>query len=126
MERKSKAGWREIGGKRCYFRSKWEANYARYLEFLKHQKQILDWEHEPKTFWFDDIRRGVCSYLPDFKVIENDHKQNWIEVKGYMDARSLTKIKRFRKYYPDEILRIIDGKWFKANNKKLKWLPGWE
>jgi hypothetical protein len=28
------AAWREIGGIRKYYRSKWEANYARYLEWL--------------------------------------------------------------------------------------------
>ena len=62
-------GWREIGGKRKYFRSKWESNYARYLQFLKEHKQIEDWHHECETFWFEGIKRGVCSYLPDFKVI---------------------------------------------------------
>jgi len=40
-------------------------------------------------------------------------------VKGYYDAKSLTKIKRFRKYFPTEKLRLIDAKWFKANSKKL-------
>src|SRR5690606_8292944 len=48
-----------------FFRSSWEANYARYLNFLKSQGHIYKWEFEPDTFWFESIRRGVRSYLPD-------------------------------------------------------------
>ena len=121
------ADWREIGGRKIYCRSMWEANFARYLQFLKERKQIKDWQHEPHTFWFEEIKRGVRSYLPDFLVIENDDRGYWVEVKGFMDPKSLTKIKRFRKYYPDEILLIIDKKWFAENGKKLHSLiPGWE
>ena len=44
-----------------------------------------------------------------------------------MDPKSLTKIKRFRKYYPDHELRVIDKKWFTKNGKKLSSLiPTWE
>ena len=124
--RNSNAGWREIGGKKKYFRSKWEANYARHLEFCKKHELIIDWLHEPHTFWFEGIKRGVCSYLPDFKVImEGGH--HWVEVKGYMDARSKTKIKRLKKYYPDEKIIVIDSMWFKKNNAKMAALcSGWE
>lgn len=121
------AGWREISDQKYYFRSMWEANFARYLQFLKDQKQIKSWKHEPLTFWFEEIKRGVRSYLPDFLVIENDGRGHWVEVKGYMDPKSLTKIKRFRKYYPQQELRVIDKKWFAENGGKLAILiPGWE
>ena len=121
------AAWREIAGQKYYFRSIWENNYARYLQFLKDHKQIKDWKHEPLTFWFEEIKRGVRSYLPDFMVIENDDRGYWVEVKGYYDSKSLTKIKRFRKYYPQHELRLIDKKWFAQNGKKLHSLiPGWE
>lgn len=124
---KSKAEWRTIGGKKKYFRSKWEANYARYLEYLKSQRAILDWEHEPQTFWFEEIKRGVRSYLPDFKVHCKDGGHYFVEVKGYMDAKSKTKISRFKKYYPNEKLVVITAEWFKANSKKLKIVcPGWD
>jgi hypothetical protein len=36
----------------------------------------------------------------------------WVEVKGYMDAKSNTKLKRFRKYYPSEPIRIVGKEWF--------------
>jgi len=127
IRKKSTQGWREIGGKRCYFRSRWEANYARTLQFLKEYEKIADWEHEPETFWFEAIKRGVRSYKPDFRITELDGSHRWVEVKGYYDAKSLTKIKRFRKYYPNEQLTLIDSKWFQKNNRKMRSLiQDWE
>jgi hypothetical protein len=127
IPRSFKQSWRTIGGKRKYFRSKWEANFARYLEFLKKYGHIKDWDHEPQTFWFLQIKRGTRSYLPDFKVTENDGSHNWIEVKGYFDQKSNTKIKRFRKYYPQEKFRLVNSEWFKKHNKKMKCLiKDWE
>lgn len=121
------AGWRTVGGIKAYFRSKAEANYARYLQFQKEQGLILDWLHEPKTFWFKNILRGCRSYKPDFEAIQLDGSRIWYEVKGYYDSKSLTKIKRFRKYYPSEKLEVIDGTFFKKNKKKLKMIvKGWE
>lgn len=122
-----KQGWREIGDKKIYFRSRWEANYGRYLEFLRLRDEIEKWEHEPQTFWFEKIRKGSVTYLPDFKVTKKDGQHYWVEVKGWMDQRSLTKIKRFRKYFPNELLVIIDSKWFRINSQNLSILiPGWE
>jgi hypothetical protein len=121
-----KQSWRTIGGKRKYFRSSWEANYARWLEWQKVKGEILDWEHEPKTFWFEEIKRGTRSYLPDFKVIKLDGSHEWHEVKGWMDQKSITKIKRFRKYYPEEKLEIFDSKWFKRNKNLAYLIKDWE
>jgi len=103
----AKPGWMDIGGRRIYFRSKLERGIAILLQLLKDKGIIKDWEHEPQTFWFLEVKRGVRSYLPDFKVHKNDGSHYWIEAKGYMDAKSKTKIKRFNKYYPNEELRII-------------------
>lgn len=122
-----KAGWREIGGKNKYYRSRWEANYARYLEWLKVNKQIADWAHEPKTFWFEGIKRGTLSYLPDFWVFNLDGTEEFHEVKGWMDDRSKTKLKRMAKYYPNVKLLLIDGKYYKTLTKQLTGLiPDWE
>lgn len=126
-EKRFKQGWREVGGRKIYFRSKWEANFGRYLEWQKNHKMILDWLHEPQTFWFDGIRRGCVSYLPDFKVFKTDGTYEWIEVKGFMDSKSRTKINRFRKYFPKESLRIVGAKWYKENKKKMSALiQNWE
>jgi uncharacterized protein DUF1064 len=114
--------WETIGGKKIYCRSNWEATYATYLEWLKMKKQILEWEHEPKTFWFEQIKRGVRSYLPDFKITNLDQTHYWVEVKGYMDKKSQTKIKRFQKYYPQEKLVIRDGRWFSQFKEQLNFI----
>src|ERR1700677_1749865 len=103
----SMRGWYTIAGRKIYFRSKWEWKFALWLQSLKEKGLILEWEHEPKTFWFNEIKRGTRSYLPDFRVSMLDGFQYWIEVKGYMDAKSATKIKRFRKYYPGELLEVV-------------------
>lgn len=121
-----KAGWREIGGQRIYARSRWEANYARYLEFLKKQGSVRKWEHEPQTFWFNKIRRGARSYLPDFRVTFAGGEVQFHEVKGWMDSRSQTKIKRMRIYHPTIVLRVIGSDWFKANRSIRNIIPGWE
>lgn len=94
---------RIVGGKRKdlesdYFRSKWEANYARYLN----QKEIY-WIYENKTFWFDGVRSGTTNYTPDFYLPETDQ---WIEIKGRWDSKSKTKLRRFKKYHPDEFAKL--------------------
>lgn len=125
--RSSNAGWREIAGRNLYFRSKWECNYGRYLQWQKEKSLIQEWQHEPKTFWYEGIKRGTNNYKPDFRVDLLDGSHYWVEVKGYMDPKSETKIKRFNKYFPDEEIRVIDSKWFKRNNEKMRILvKGWE
>jgi hypothetical protein len=122
-----KAGWREIGDTRKFYRSRWEANYARYLQWLKERGEIQDWQHEPETFWFEAIKRGVRSYLPDFKVTEANGSVAYHEVKGWMDDRSRTTIRRMAKYHPHIKLIVIDGKQYRALLRQLRGLvPGWE
>lgn len=121
-----KAAWHEIGGSRKYYRSNWEANYAYYLQWLKEGGHIQEWKHEPKTFWFEGVKRGTVSYLPDFWVLENDGRESFHEVKGWMDDRSKTKIARMAKYHPQVRLIVIDGKAYQEIKKKVSSLvPGW-
>lgn len=109
-------GWARIGDFDYYFKSSWELKFALYLDFLLKNSLINDWEYEPQTFWYEKIKRGVRSYKPDFKIYRKDNTHYWVEVKGYMDPKSLTKIKRFKKYYPHEELWVVEKKWF-VNNK---------
>lgn len=119
-------GWAEIGGKRFFSRSLWERNYANYLQWQKERGEILDWEYEAQTFWFDKIKRGVRSCLPDFKVTVSSGVE-WHEVKGWMDSRSKTRLRRMKKYYPKEVVVLRDEHWFKRNGKTLAAIiPGWE
>ena len=115
-------GWRVVAGHRLYFRSAWEYRYALYLQYLKKDEKIETWEHEPQTFYFEGIKRGVTNYKPDYRINNFDGTHEWVDVKGYWDAKSLTKVKRFRKYFPQEKLTLVDAKWFKNNNVFIKFL----
>jgi hypothetical protein len=111
-----------------YFRSKMEANYARYLNLLQKMGVVESWHYEPETFWFFAIKRGTRSYKPDFKVkYKNIDAPVYVEVKGYMDSRSATKIARFRKYYRQFRLEVVGAREFTAI--KRRWasaIPAWE
>lgn len=122
-----KAGWREIGSQRIYARSRWEANIARMLEFRRMTGDLISWEHEPLTFWFEKIRRGVRSYKPDFRVVEEGKEPYFIEVKGWMDARSKTTLRRMKKYHPSVVVDVIESKRYAVIKKQLQYVvEGWE
>ena len=108
-----------------YVRSSWEANFARYLNWMKERGEIKDWKYEADTFDFP-IKRGVRSYMPDFKVWENDDKIIYYEIKGWMTQRGATAIKRFRKYYPDKKLILIEKKEYNDLSKWKRLFPNWE
>lgn len=126
MKNQSNPYSRSKGGKRAdlnniYFRSAWEANIARYYNYLG-----VKWEYEPKTFIFKNITRGSVSYTPDFYLPEED---KWIEVKGWMDGKSKTKLKRFKNQYPEEYskLVLIQEKEYNEIKKKLScFIKNWE
>ena len=124
---------RGAGGRRAdldnrYFRSSWEANYARLLNFLVKQGEILSWEFETKTFVFEAIKRGTRAYTPDFKVMLPDGSYEWHEVKGWLDQKSRTRLKRMAKYFPEEKIVLRDAAYFKKLNKSAipGLLPNWE
>lgn len=110
-----KQGWHEVGGRRFYFRSSWELKYANHLEWLKRIGVVVAWDYEVKTFWFDGEKRGVTNYTPDFEVVLNSGVTEYHEVKGWMDAKSKTKLRRMKKYHPGVVVRVIDAAWFKSN-----------
>lgn len=114
------AGWYTVGGREIYFRSGWEYKYALYLEFLKAHGEIYEWYFEEDTFWFENIKRGVRSYTPDFKVYTSPEKFEYHEVKGWMDDRSKTKLKRMAKYHPKIKMVLKDSEWFKKNKASLE------
>ena len=126
MKNQSNPYSRAKGGKRkdlnnIYFRSSWEANIARYYNYIG-----IKWEYESKTFIFDNVTRGSVSYTPDFYLIEED---KWIEIKGWMDGKSKTKLKRFKKYYPEEYakLELIQEKEYnEIKNKVSMFIKNWE
>ena len=124
--------YRSHGGRRTdlgdrYFRSMWEANWARYLNFLVTNHSIRAWKYEPRTFEFTKIRRGIRFYTPDFEVIENNGLVIYEEIKGYMDHASRVKLKRMELYYPEIQIRVIGSKAYRAVARQVSALiPGWE
>ena len=64
-----------------YFRSKWEANYALYLDFLVERGEIASWEYEVDVFMFEEIKLGTRSYRPDFKIFNIDDTLSTMKLK---------------------------------------------
>lgn len=81
-----------------YVRSSWEANIARVFNYLG----IL-WNYEYRRFKFSDVGDGVLSYCPDFYLAGNDI---WVEVKGWMDEKSIIRLSKMREYYPEEYSKL--------------------
>lgn len=84
-------------------RSMWEANLLRWFTH-----QGIRWEFEPLRFQFPTTKNGAKSYLPDFWLPDEDI---WIECKGRLMGSDKTRIKRFKRFFPEEFakLQVITG-----------------
>ncbi|PEM64425.1 hypothetical protein [Bacillus toyonensis] len=69
------------------FRSTWECEIAELLSNLN-----IPYKYEPQRFYYKSHKE---SYLPDFYLPTHNV---YLEVKGYMDKRSLKRCNLFRKY----------------------------
>jgi hypothetical protein len=122
-----------------YVRSAWEANICRWLN----HKQI-SYQYEPKVFPFIEFKHGTTSYCPDLFLPTTGE---WIEIKGFLDGRSKTAIRRFKKYYPEHFAKLraivgssntkaaeffkemgvpIYGYYNELKKEFRKTIPGWE
>lgn len=150
IKQSKKSGKRTKIGKRkdlfnTFVRSGWEADVYRVLLREGHQSV----QYEPTTFTFTQfgVKHGTVSYCPDFRVTLSNGDYIWIEVKGFMKAQDKTKIRRFKKHYPEEYKRLravvgskdtSAGKFFISmgidiygtiKDYKKKWatkIPNWE
>jgi len=139
-------------GNKVFLRSSYEANFWRYLEFLKRRKEIFDFEYEPITFHFQknetlikngfDMEKHIGfndnskkkeilgkngSYKIDFKIWDTKDSYHWGEVKGQMDNNSRIKITRFEKYFPKEKFILYGDEYMKDLENKLgKSIQNWE
>ena len=91
-----KGGFRE--DLNCSFRSRWEANMARYWNYIN-----VAWYYELGEFEFKTIKRGNRFYKPDFYLPKTDR---YVEIKGYLTPSDKTKLRRFKKYYPDAAAKL--------------------
>lgn len=113
-----------------YFRSTWEANYAR---ILNHEKKSWTYEEHKFPFYNDDGSL-ICVYTPDFYV-----DGELIEIKGHADSnfewkcdckrceRDKLKMSLFLEQYSDKVLVFIGTKEYKELVLKYSnIIPEWE
>lgn len=96
-----------VGGKKCYFRSILEYKWARYLQFLKESQQIRDWQFEPKTFYFRNVKTKPVQYKPDFRITDNNGSSFFQETKGHHDGDTNSKFRRMSQQYPDVVMELV-------------------
>jgi len=115
-----------LGG--CYFRSSWEANWARYLNFRMRKGEVLGWEFEADTFDFPVLLNdGAAFYTPDFKVRMPDGAVEYHEVKGQMSPEGKLKLSRMREFYPQITVRLVDREVYRRVGRRFAGrLPHWE
>lgn len=90
----------DLGG--IYFRSEAEVITAKALTAMGWR-----WEYEPQEFRFP-VERGTTHYRPDFKAYPGDGEEyRWVEVKGWFDARTKTRLRRFARYFPEECRKLV-------------------
>lgn len=110
---RAKAGKREDLGD-IYFYSRWEANFARLLNYLG-----VEWRYQPKTFDLNGHH-----YTPDFYLPLDD---SYVEIKNFLAPYSRERDRKFRKLYPNIVLRLILKKEYIELEKRYAFLiPHWE
>jgi len=133
-----------------YFPNRMEANLFRI--YLKMQQlELIDcfiYQPEPIDFASFGETRGVTRYRPDFLLFLNQ-RMWYVEAKGRMDPKSLTRLRLLRRHRPDIILDIVTSQkvirkyrpqfqryescwiwgWLPWSEKVDRWramCPGWE
>ena len=82
-----------------YVRSSWEANIVRWFRFSG-----IEFWYEPREFEFVGIKRGNRFYKPDFYLPAQD---KYVELKGWLDKDSKTKMKRMQQYHPEVAKNMV-------------------
>ena len=96
-----------------YVRSRWEANFARYLIYTNQQFQ-----YEPESFLLSDGR----TYTPDFKVGDT-----YFEVKGWWTDSAKEKFEMFRQQFQHIQMKIVDGtEYNQIETEYSNIIPNWE
>jgi hypothetical protein len=92
------------------YRSKWEADYAKYLHALTVTGRIRGWSYESER-----LPIGVgASYTPDFYVTPLRGRMEFHEVKGYRREAAMVRIRAAAKQYTQYRFVLVtkrDGQW---------------
>ncbi len=111
---RAKAGIRPDIDSNLYFFSRWEANFARVLNFLK-----IEWVFQPRTF---DLK--FQKYTPDFYL---PYYNNYIEIKNFLSDYSLKRDQGFRSLYPKEkLILILKEDYLKLQEQFSPHIENWE
>lgn len=105
-----KYGFREDLGQ--FFRSTWEANYARVLNL-----RGISWEYEPRRF-----KLGGTTYTPDFRLGRN----KYVEVKGWESPEWEKKLRKFQAKYPEIELEVLGPQAYEGLRSKYQGQVCWE
>lgn len=108
----AKGGFRE--DLNCYFRSMWEANFARVLTL-----QGKSWKYECQTFQLSES----FSYTPDFFV---EDENVFYEIKGRLDEKSKRQLEIMRERFPDVVVKLIDSEKYSEIRLRFKSQVNWE
>lgn len=115
----------EVGGKTFVIKSSWEYDIALYLEYLKRNGLITDWNYEPVRFVFKYNTLGVRSYKPDFGVTRGD-RTYYLEVKGWEDRKYNIKRRLMLEEYPAvKMVYILGDQYYAIEKKHSAELDGW-
>lgn len=111
---RAKAGIRSDVSPTIYFFSRWEANYARLLNYLG-----VKWIHQPKTFQLKTQR-----YTPDFYLPKLD---TYIEVKNYLSDYSKNRDRQFREMHPElKLVLILKEEYLALQKEYAPKIKEWE
>ncbi|PIS39114.1 MAG: hypothetical protein COT34_00040 [Candidatus Nealsonbacteria bacterium CG08_land_8_20_14_0_20_43_11] len=111
---RGKAGIRKGIDDKIYFYSRWEANFARLLNYFN-----IKWEYQPKTF---DLK--TQSYTPDFYLPNHDV---FIEVKNFLWKYSKIRDRKFRKLYPNiKLILLLKKDYLELEKKYSQFIKNWE
>jgi len=97
-----------------WFRSTWEANYARILNY-----QGIEWKYEVKRFEIKSLGR---TYLPDFYIISQD---KFVEIKGRPDE-DFDLLMGFIKEFNCNFEMVGPEEYYDLQKKYSKVIKGWE
>ena len=91
------------------FHSKAEAKYYEQLKWMKANKQIKDFELQPRYLLQESFKKNgktfrKIEYIADFKVIKPDGSIEVIDIKGQPNETFPIKRKLFERKYLDRLI----------------------
>jgi len=111
---RGKAGIRKDISKIIYFYSRWEANFARLLNYLD-----IKWRYQPKTF--DLITQN---YTPDFYLPKYN---TYVEIKNFLWKYSKIRDEKFRELYPKiNLVLLLSEDYLKLQGEYSSLIKNWE